>query len=146
MTNPPTYDSLFYMRKLLSVLMVSLLLPFAAVEANAPAAEKANTRYSKPWYGMASWYGKDWNGKRTACGQIFDSERLTAAHPYLACGTWVRITNARTGHSEFARITDRGPYEEGREIDVTERVARRIDISEHGVEKVKIEVIRKAGE
>jgi len=52
----------------------------------------------------------------------------------------------RTGHSEFARITDRGPYEEGRKIDLSERVARRIDIQERGVEKVKIEIIRVAGE
>jgi rare lipoprotein A len=134
------------MRKLLATSLVMLLLPFAALEANAPAAEKANQRYSKPWYGMASWYGDHWNGRKTACGQIFDSEKLTAAHPYLPCGTWLRVTNVRTGHSEFARVTDRGPYSEGREIDLSERVARRIDIIEHGVEKVKIEIIRKAGE
>lgn len=134
------------MRKFLAVLLVAMMLPFAALEANAPAASKANNRFSKAWYGMASWYGADWNGKKTACGQVFDSERLTAAHPYLPCGTWVRITNVRTQHATFAKITDRGPYEEGREIDVSERVAKRIDITQRGVEKVKIEVVRKAGE
>lgn len=133
------------MRKFLTILLV-MMWPLLPLEANAPPAPKANNHFSKPWFGMASWYGVDWNGKRTACGQIFDSERLTAAHLTLPCGTWVRITNVRTQHSEFARITDRGPYEEGREIDVSERVARRIDILEHGVEKVKIEIIRVAGE
>lgn len=90
---------------------------------------------------MASWYGDAWKGKKTACGQRFDPEALTAAHPYLKCGTWLRITNVRTRHSEFAEVTDRGPYEEGREIDVSARVARRIDIKKYGVEKVKIEIV-----
>jgi rare lipoprotein A len=136
------------MKKLLAkaTLLAMMLSPFAALKANAPAAEKAKQHFSKPWYGMASWYGDQWNGRKTACGQTFDSERLTAAHPYLPCGTWVRITNTRTSHAAFARITDRGPYEEGREIDVSARVARRIDLTKHGVEKVKIEIIRKADE
>lgn len=99
------------------------------------------TKVTAVWYGMSSWYGDDWAGKKTACGQRFDPNRLTAAHPYLACGTWLRITNVRTGHSEFARVTDRGPYEEGREIDVSARVARKIDLKKFGVEKVKIEVV-----
>lgn len=133
------------MRKFLTVLLV-MMWPLLPLEANAPRTNNKPPKFSKPWYGMASWYGVDWNGRKTACGQIFDSERLTAAHPNLPCGTWVRITNVRTQHSEFARITDRGPYEEGREIDVSERVAKRIDIQQHGVEKVKIEIIRKAGE
>lgn len=133
------------MQKLLSVLTAIILLPLVPVTAQAPKAPKSKVKYSKPWYGMASWYGAEWDGKKTACGKIFDSQRLTAAHPYLPCGTWLRITNVRTGHSEFAQVTDRGPYEEGREIDVSERVALRIDIKQHGVEKVKLEVIREAG-
>jgi rare lipoprotein A len=52
----------------------------------------------------------------------------------------------RTGHSEFATVTDRGPYEEGREIDVSARVAKRIDLHKFGVEKVKIEIVRIVGE
>jgi rare lipoprotein A len=133
------------MRKLLAVLTVigfSVTPPLVS----APVTAVKPPKYSKPWYGMASWYGDEWAGKKTACGKVFDPERLTAAHPYLKCGTWVRITNVRTGHSEFARITDRGPYEEGREIDVSARVARRIDLLKYGVEKVKIEVVRTADE
>lgn len=116
------------------------------LEAGAPKVVSKALKFSQPWYGMASWYGVAWAGRKTACGQIFDPQKLTAAHPYLKCGTWVRVTNMRTGHSEFARITDRGPYEEGREIDVSERVAKRIDLQKFGVSKVKIEVVRSTDE
>ena|SRR5579863_2754130 len=129
------------MRKLLAVALILVLVPFAAMEAQAPQ-HKPTTQLGKAWYGQASWYGKHWDGRRTACGKVFDSQRLYAAHPSLPCGTWVRITNTRTQHSAFAKIVDRGPYEEGREIDVAEAVANRIDIKGWGVERVKIEVVR----
>lgn len=122
-----------------------LYLPLLTLQAQAPGTH-SKAKYSKPWYGMASWYGDEWAGRKTACGQRFDPDRLTAAHPYLPCGTWVRVTNVRTEHYTFAKITDRGPYEEGREIDVSARVARRIDLMKHGVEQVKLEVVRSAGE
>lgn len=131
------------MRKLLAILTIIMVLPLFTVQAGAPRVSKV-PRFSKPWFGMASWYGDHWAGRKTACGQLFDPDRLTAAHPYLKCGTWVRVTNVATGHSEFARITDRGPYEEGREIDVSERVAKRIDLEKFGVAKVKIEVVRES--
>ena len=129
------------MRKLLAILTVATMLPLLTLEASAPKTAP-KVKYSKPWFGMASWYGEQWRGKKTACGQRYDPDRLVAAHPYLPCGTWVRVTNVRTGHSEFARVVDRGPYEEGREMDVSERVADRIDLKKYGVEKVKIEIVR----
>lgn len=133
------------MRKLCAILTMAVALPLVVPPAQAPAAITAkHWKLSKGWLGMASWYGDHWKGRKTACGQIFDPDRLTAAHPSLPCGTWVRVTNVRTQHSEFARITDRGPYEEGREIDLSERVARRIDIKHYGVEQVKIEIVRRA--
>src|SRR5271168_4927948 len=119
------------MRKLLAFLTVLLVLPMLDMKAVAPVAARPIPLVPRPapfeptgkeWYGMSSWYGDDWNGRKTACGGQFDSQALTAAHPYLPCGTWVRVTCIRTGLSEFARVTDRGPYEGGREIDVTERV------------------------
>ena len=136
------------MRKLTAILTAILFVHIGMPAAQAPAAAPAipPTTISKPWYGMASWYGDHWKGRKTACGQLFDPEALTAAHPVLPCGTWVRVTNVRTGKSEFAKITDRGPYEEGREIDVTERIAKRIGITHFGVERVKLEVVRPAGE
>jgi len=132
------------MRKLLAVLTTLTVLQLLTPKMAAPESHPAPLKVMKSWEGMASWYGDQWAGKKTACGQKFDPERLTAAHPYLPCGTWLRITNVRTGHSEFATVTDRGPYEEGREIDVSARVARRIDLRKFGVEKVKIEIVRLA--
>lgn len=135
------------MRKLLGSLTVFMFLPLVTSQAHAPLKQPVRPpklSYSKPWYGQASWYGDYWKGKKTACGQRFDPDALTAAHPALPCGTWLRVTNVRTGQSEFAKVTDRGPYEEGREIDLSERVARRIGITHFGVEKVKLEIVRDA--
>jgi rare lipoprotein A len=136
------------MRKLLAILTVMIALPLADLEAIAPRAGKAKPpkTVSKAWYGMASWYGDHWRGRMTACGRLFDPDQPTAAHPSLPCGTWLRVTNVRTGHYTFAKVTDRGPYEEGREIDVSERVAKRIDLKKYGVEQVKLEIVRPAKE
>jgi rare lipoprotein A len=134
------------MKKLLSFSLVVLALPLTASKANAPTTPKANERplvFSKPWYGQASWYGAHWDGRKTACGQRFDSTKFTAAHPYLPCGTMLRITNVRTHSATFVTVTDRGPYEGGREIDVAEAAAKRIDIKKWGVEHVKIEIVKK---
>lgn len=130
------------MRKLLAVLTVLVLLPLLTLEAGAPDSRHQPPKFSKPWFGMASWYGDQWAGKKTACGEKFDPQRLTAAHPYLKCGTWLRVTSVRTGRSSMARVTDRGPYEEGREIDLSQRVAKSIGITKFGVERVKIEVVQ----
>ena len=77
----------------------------------------------KSWVGNASWYGPDFDGKVTANGERFNAESLTAAHPSLPFGSWVRVVNPRNGKFEVVRINDRGPYQEGREIDVSYRVA-----------------------
>lgn len=134
------------MKKLLGVATILVLLPWVAMDATAPKTPptppRKPPRVVKTWVGMVSWYGDHWKGRKMACGQPFDPDKATAAHPYLPCGTWVRVTNLRTKHSQFAQITDRGPYEEGREMDVSERVARHIDLKHFGVERVKIELLR----
>ena len=73
----------------------------------------------KSWVGNASWYGTEFNGKKTANGERFNAEGLTAAHPSLPFGSWVRVVNPKNGKFEVVRINDRGPYQEGREIDVS---------------------------
>jgi rare lipoprotein A len=133
------------MRQLFSVVLVLVSTSAFAAKSEAPLPGPAKApKVIKMWEGMASWYGDQWKGRKTACGQRFDPEALTAAHPSLPCGTWLRVTNVRTGQWEFAKVTDRGPYEEGREIDVTERVAKKIGIRHYGVEMVKLEVVRPA--
>jgi rare lipoprotein A len=95
----------------------------------------------KAWVGNASWYGSDFDGKTTANGEEFDSEALTAAHPNLPFGSIVRIVNPRNGKFELVRINDRGPYQEGREIDVSYRVARKIGLLHSGVSQVRLELL-----
>ena len=96
----------------------------------------------KTWVGNASWYGPEFNGKETADGERFNSESLTAAHPTLPFGSWVRIVNPRNGKFEVVRINDRGPYQEGREIDVSYRVARKIGLIHSGVTQVRLELLQ----
>src|ERR1700739_1715883 len=96
----------------------------------------------KVWVGNASWYGPGFNGRETASGERFNSEAWTAAHPTLPFGSWVRIVNVRSGKFEVVRINDRGPYQEGREIDVSYRVARKIGLIDSGVSQVRLELMQ----
>jgi rare lipoprotein A len=95
----------------------------------------------KTWVGNASWYGAEFNGRKTANGERFDCEALTAAHPNLPFGSIVRVVNRRNGKFELVRINDRGPYQEGREIDVSYRVARKIGLINSGVSQVRLELV-----
>ena len=73
--------------------------------------------------GEASWYGGAFHGHRTACGERFDMNALTAAHRMLPCGTRVQVTDASTGASVVVRVNDRGPFARGREIDLSRAAA-----------------------
>jgi len=96
----------------------------------------------KVWVGNASWYGPGFQGRKTANGERYDMEALTAAHPTLPFGSIVRIVNRRTGAFEVVRINDRGPYQEGREIDASHRVARKIGLVKSGVCQVRLELLQ----
>jgi rare lipoprotein A len=113
-----------------------------AMEAPLVAHLSAPSKPIKSWVGNASWYGPEFNGRKTANGERFDSESLTAAHPNLPFGSIVRVVNRRTGQFEVVRINDRGPYQEGREIDVSYRVARKIGLIHSGVSQVRLELIQ----
>ena len=121
------------------VLLMFLVAP--AMEAPLVAHLNQPIKPIKTWVGNASWYGPGFNGRKTANGEIFDSEALTAAHPHLPFGSLVRVVNARTGKFELVRINDRGPYQEGREIDVSYRVARRIGLIHSGVNQLRLELL-----
>lgn len=90
--------------------------------------------------GLASWYGDDHAGKKTADGERFDPHALTAAHRSLPFGTVARVTNVQTGKSVKVRITDRGPYERRRIIDVSAAAAAVLGIHRGGVVPVRVEV------
>ena len=90
--------------------------------------------------GMASWYGKQHHGRKTASGVKFNMNELTAAHKSLPFGTKVLVTNLNNQKKVIVTITDRGPFVKGRIIDLSRAAARRLDIV--GVEKVKLEIRR----
>jgi rare lipoprotein A (peptidoglycan hydrolase) len=112
------------------------------MEAPLVANLSAPVKPIKSWVGNASWYGPNFDGRKTANGEKFNAESLTAAHPNLPFGSWVRVVNTRNGKFELVRINDRGPYQEGREIDVSYRVARKIGLIGSGVSQVRLELIQ----
>lgn len=91
--------------------------------------------------GMASWYGPGFNGRRSASGEVFNQNDLTAAHRTLPFGTRVRVTNVSTGQSVVVRINDRGPFGHGRVIDLSAAAAGNIGIRASGVGRVQLEVL-----
>lgn len=92
--------------------------------------------------GQASWYGPDYQGKRTACGDRFDQDALTAAHGTWPCGTRVKVTLLSTRRSVVVTINDLFPGHKGRLIDVSRGAARRIGLIGPGTGRVRLEVVR----
>ena len=88
--------------------------------------------------GMASWY----RDRRTASGEKFDVNALTAAHRKLPFGTNVRVVDLKTHKSIIVRINDRGPYKKGRIIDLTAGAARQLGVYDRGIAKVRVEVLK----
>jgi rare lipoprotein A len=92
--------------------------------------------------GKASWYGQKFHNKRTASGEKFDMGKLTAAHRTLPFNTIVRVENLKNGRKVDVRINDRGPFAEGRIIDLSRKAAEKLDMIRDGVAMVRIEVLR----
>ena len=93
------------------------------------------------WECMTSWYGEDFDGLPTATGETYDMYGQTAAHPTLPLGSIVRVVNPRNHRSEVVRINDRGPYIQGRELDVSYAVARKLGFDQRGLAKVRLELL-----
>ncbi len=91
--------------------------------------------------GIASFYGKDFHGKLTANGETYDMYAMTSAHKELPLDSWVKVTDLETGKSIQVRINDRGPYIEGRIIDLSFGVAKKLGVVEKGTINVEIEVV-----
>ena len=95
--------------------------------------------------GVASWYGKDFQGRTTANGERYDMYAMTAAHKLLPLGTTVRVTHLRTGRSVVVRINDRGPFVGDRIIDMSYASAREIGLIGTGTAEVRVEAITSGG-
>lgn len=91
--------------------------------------------------GRASWYGPGFHGRRTANGEIFNQNALTAAHPSLKFGTRVKVTNLNNNRSVVVRINDRGPYAGGRVIDLSAAAARSLKMIKSGVAPVRVNIL-----
>lgn len=114
--------------------------PVTAVLAEAVPGEVDLTLAAEQ-VGLASWYGADFQGKPTASGQIFDEEKLTAAHRTLPLRSRVRVTNLENGRSVEVRINDRGPYVQGRVLDLSTRAAKTLGMQKEGLALVRIELL-----
>jgi rare lipoprotein A (peptidoglycan hydrolase) len=119
--------------------------PSQTMPAPLPASNlNSNNGQHKPlatWECTTSWYGGDFDGQQTANGETYDMYAETAAHPTLPLGSIVRVVNTKNHRSQVVRINDRGPYVEGRELDVSYQVARQLGFDQHGVAKVRLELL-----
>ncbi len=95
----------------------------------------------KVWECVSSWYGEDFDGRQTANGETYDMFGVTAAHPSLPLGSIVRVSNPQNHRSLIVRINDRGPYVDGRGLDVSYEVARRLGFDQIGLAKVQLELL-----
>ena len=151
-------------------LLCSLLLALAACGTDRPTRSPVVSETVKPgqkigdykvgspyqiggvWYypkvdmeydetGIASWYGPGFDGRQTANGEIFDQNALTAAHPTLPMPSVVRVTNLENGRALVVRINDRGPFKNGRIIDLSKRAAQLLGFERKGTAKVRVQIM-----
>lgn len=94
--------------------------------------------------GIASWYGPKFHGRRTANGEIFDMDLMTAAHPTLPMPIRAKVTNLENGRSVIVRINDRGPFAKDREIDMSRRAAEELGFKEKGTARVRVQYLGRA--
>ncbi len=127
------------------VMAATLLLSLAAVasakDVGADPSRANDAGKTKHWYevGKASWYGRRFQGHRTAGGESFDMNALTCAHRSLPLGSWVRVTNLKNRKSVFVRVNDRGPVPDDRIVDLSYAAARAVGLA--GVGKVRLEMV-----
>lgn len=95
--------------------------------------------------GLASWYGKDFHGKKTANGEYFNMNALTAAHKTLPMPTYVKVTNLSNGRTIVLRVNDRGPFVGDRIIDLSRRAAQLLGFQKQGVTRVRIQAVDEDG-
>jgi len=120
-----------------------LSLFFIAACATVPRPVEPKVGYREE--GIASWYGEEFHGRRTANGEVFDMNGLTAAHRTLPLGTVVKVTNPQNGRSVQVKVNDRGPFVSGRLLDLSYGAANQLGMVGAGTARVTIEVVRLAG-
>jgi rare lipoprotein A len=94
--------------------------------------------------GIASWYGRDFHGRLTANGEVYDMNALSAAHPTMPMPSYARVTNLENGRSIVVRVNDRGPYARNRVIDLSIGAAKALDAYRKGLARVRVEYVGRA--
>lgn len=128
----------------LASLVVSVALAATLLAVPAPGPQLPSQADEAPAWtqnGEVSWYGPGFHGRRTANGEIFDTNEMTMAHRSLAFGSRVRVTNLDNGRSIVVRVNDRGPYVRGRIADLSHAAASQLGFVEDGVVHARIELI-----
>ena len=125
---------------------IGLIVPFllSVSHGETPSLTvKPKVETKRHWYqiGRASWYGGKFQGRRTANGELYDMNSLTAAHRTLPMGSWVRVTNLHNKKSVVVKINDRGPVPESRVLDLSYAAARALGFNQNGTASVRVELI-----
>jgi len=129
---------------ILAALLLCQLLA-AACSNNRKPATASPTLGLPIERGIASWYGPKFHGRRTASGERYDMNGLTAAHPTLPFGTLVGVRNTRTGRQVVVRVNDRGPFSRNRVIDLSYAAAREVGVVGPGTASVELYLVPRAG-
>ena len=126
-------------RKRLIVTALVILIGFVLCIRITSSVRVRLFKHNNSQTGIASFYGRDFHGKQTASGEIFNMRRCSAAHRTLPFGTLVRVTNVSNGKRLIVKVNDRGPFVSGRIIDLSYGAAKRLDMIEQGITKVNLE-------
>ncbi|HYM73657.1 MAG TPA: septal ring lytic transglycosylase RlpA family protein [Stellaceae bacterium] len=123
------------------------LIPHPAYKVGAPYTIKGVTYYPRVDYnydetGVASWYGEAFDGQYTANGEVFDLNQVTAAHRTLPLPSIVEVTNLRNNRAMRVRVNDRGPFVDGRILDVSRRVAQLLGFEKAGTTQVRVRILK----
>jgi rare lipoprotein A len=119
-----------------------LASPTTFAQASKDSAPKPSAAKPEPERGYAAFYSPSLEGHKTACGGTYSSDKFTAAHPRLPCGTKLRITNLRNGKTVRVTVNDHGPTSSHRIIDLSYAAARSLNFIKQGTTLVKVEVLR----
>jgi rare lipoprotein A len=110
---------------------------------DSAAAKKTAAKYKKTLYGQASFYSNKFNGRKTASGEIFSQQKMTAACNALPIGTWIKVTNLRNGKSAVVKVNDRLHQSMRRVVDLTRAAAVKLNFVSAGLTRVRVDVLGK---
>jgi rare lipoprotein A len=124
-----------------AIIFASCSISRPAYHPPAPITERPTMPTQLSMTGIASWYGPGFDGHRTATGEVYNQEEMTAASTVIPLGSEVMVTNLANGRACQVRINDHGPYVEGRELDLSHEAARNLGIVKPGTARVRIDLL-----